>query len=222
MNLFGNYGDITGNSDRLLEFTARLNRAYDRAATEIMSADGRWQWDDTNYTDLPIGSTPLVSGQQDYTMDVEHLAITKVLILDSSGNKYVINPIDENDPMGRVYLEDTTTSGGIPMFYDKKGTSLFLYPTPNYNKDAGLIVHYQRKPVYFGSDDTTQTPGVPFIFHRYLSLLASLDYAVSKTLAQKNDLAVLVKDMGTAIVDFYSKRAKDEAKFIRPIIRSSR
>lgn len=219
--VFGNYGDISGNSSRLYDFTARLNRAYDKAASKIMACDGRWQFDDTNYTDFPIGTTALVSGQADYGLDVEHLSITKVFALDSSGNKYLLQPIDINDPVAISYMK-TPTATGLPTFYDKTGGSVFLFPTPNYSKAAGLIIYYQRKPSYFTYTDTTKSPGVPAIYHRYLSLTASLDYAVSKGLTMKNDVATLVKDMEDDMTEFYSKRSKDESKWISPIIYSSR
>ncbi len=222
--VFGNYGDISGptNANRLYDFTARINRAYDKLATRIMGVDNRWQFDDTNYTDMPIGTTALVSGQQDYTLDVEFLDITKVFALDSSGNKYMLYPFDITDPVARPYFETPTTTTGSPIYYDKVGGTINLYPTPNYAKVAGLIVHYRRKPSYFVYTDTTKPVGVPAIFHRYLSLEASLDYAVSKQLSIKNDMAVRLKEMEETIDNFYSMRNKDESKFIRPITRSSR
>lgn len=221
-NIFGNYGDISGNANRLYDFTARLNRAYDKVATHIMSCDGRWEWDDTNYTDLPIGKTNIVSGQQDYTLDVEYLSVSKVVMYDSAGNKIILTPIDRNDPVAQQYLTDTSTAGGLPQYYDKLGVSLLLYPIPNYNYTNGLVVYYQRKPSYFAYTDTTKTPGIPAIFHRLLSLEASLDYAISKQLSLKNDLAVQVKEMKDMIEEFYSKRAKDEPKFVYPTYRTSR
>lgn len=220
--VFGNYGDISGNTDRLYDFTARINRAYDKLATRIMQVDGRWQFDDTNYTDLPIGSTALVSGQQDYTMDVEYMDVVKVIVLDGSGNKSLLQPFDINDPMGRVFLTQLDSTGGIPTRYDKTGNSFKLDPTPNYSKAAGLIVHYRRKPSYFAYTDTTKPVGVPAVFHRYLSLEASLDYAISKQLAIKNDLAVRIKEMENVIDEFYQKRSKDEVRFIKSVNRSSR
>lgn len=222
MNIFGNYGDITNYENRLADFTSRINRAYDKAATRIMAVDGRWQWDDSNYTDFPIGSTDLVSGQQDYTLDVEFLDIVKVVIQDQASNKMVMRPIDINDPEGRRYITDIPQAGGIPSYYDKTGASLFLSPIPNYNKTGGLTVYYRRKPSYFSVGDTKKPVGIPFNFHRYLSLLASFDYAVGKRLDVKNDLIVLVKEMEEAMDDWYSKRSKDESKFIKAIKHSSR
>ena len=220
--VFGNYGDISDNSNRLYDFTARLNRSYDKAATKIMSADGRWQWDDTNYTDLPIGRTDIVSGQQNYSMDVEHLEILKVVCTDSAGVKHELIPYSINDPLATIEVEALSTQQGIPTHYRKNGVTFTLYNTPNYNYTNGLIIYFQRKPSYFAYTDTTKSPGLPAIFHRYLSLDASLDYAVSKQLTSKNDLAIKVKEMEDGMVDFYSKRSKDESKIFRPVFRSSR
>lgn len=222
MTLFSEYGDISNNTSRLQDFTVRLNRAYDKVSTLIMSADGKWQWDDTNYTDLPIGSTALVANQRDYTMDVEYLDILKVAILDSAGNKKELYPYGLNDNVGELELSDLPVTTGIPHSYRKTGRSFMLYPVPNYSYAGGLIVYYQRKPSYFVSSDTTKSAGIPIHFHRLLALEACLDYAISKGLANKNDLAVQVREMEEAIVDHYSKRAKDSQKFIKPVFRSSR
>ncbi len=221
MNVFSNYGDISDNSARKYDFNARLNRSYDKLATFIMSADGRWQFDDTNYTDLPIGSTSIGNGQKTYVFDVEFLDVVKVVSQDGAGNKTVLKPFDITDPLGDAYLT-TNTNGGIPIAYDKTGSVLNLYPTPNYDKALGLTVHYRRKPSYFAYDDTTKAVGVPAVFHRYLSLDASRDYAVSKQLTQKNDLTEQVREMEAMITEWYSMRSKDEAKYVRGIIRSSR
>jgi hypothetical protein len=222
MNLFGNYADISGSTNRLYDFTARINRAYDKVANLIMSSDGKWEWDDTNHTELPIGTTDLVSGQQNYTLDVEYITVSKVIIYDSAGNKHVLQPIDRTDPGAATYLTDPLTITGQPIWYDKMGVSLRLYPIPNYDYTGGLEVYFQRKASYFAYTDTTKNPGIPSIFHRLLSLEASLDYAISKQMPQKNDLAVQVKEMEDQIVEFYSKRSKDEAKYIYPAFRSSR
>lgn len=220
--VFGNYGDISNLPDRLYDFTARLNRSYDKLATIIMFTDGRWQFDDTNYTDLPIGSTDLVLGQEDYTMDVEYLDVVKVLILDSGGNKSILQPFDIKDPEGEVALTRSSGTTGIPIAYDKTGNSLKLYPPSNYNKTGGLIVHYRRKPSYFQYDDTSKPVGVPAVFHRFLSLDASLDYAISKQLAIKNDLNTRLGEMKLMIEEFYSKRSQDEQKYIRAAYQNSK
>lgn len=221
--LFGNYGEISGNANRLYDFTARLNRSLDKAVSKILSCDGRWQFDDANYTDLPIGSTNIVASQADYTMAVSHLDVLKVLAKDSAGNLRVLTPIDESDPIGIRYLNETTTAEtGIPQYYDKKGSSIILYPTPNYASTAGLVVHFQRGPSYFAYTDTTKAPGFPSTFHRFVSLDTAVDYGVSKTLPQVDGWARERDTVGQQMEDFFSKRSRDEQKSIRPVIRSSR
>lgn len=222
MSVFGNYGDISGNSDRLKEFTARINRAYDKAVTIISQADGKWQFDDTNYTTLPIGSTDLVSGQAQYSLDLEHLAILKVVVVSSSGVKSQLMPYTITDPLGTVEAENITTNGGIPTWYRKTGGNIILLPTPNYAYEGGLIVYFERKPSYFASTDTTKSPGIPFIYHRFLALDAAVDYAIWKQLDLKNDAATMLQEMKDSMENHYSKRSKDEAKFITAVRRNSR
>ena len=38
----------------------RNNTAYEEIIGDILEADGRWQWDDTNRTDAPQGTANLV------------------------------------------------------------------------------------------------------------------------------------------------------------------
>jgi hypothetical protein len=223
MNVFGNYGDISGNANRLYDFTARMNRSLDKVASKIMAVDGRWQWDDSNYTDFPIGQTDLVNGQADYTMSVDFLVIEKVQILDSEDNLVTLQPLDITDPISQQYLDAAATvTDSTPIYYDKKGSSLVLYPTVNYSKTNGLIVHHKRPPSYFAHTDTTKIPGIPSIFHRYVSLDASLDYAISHSMPVKNDLAVLVQTMEVQIEEHYQKRSKDEVRVARPRVNQSR
>lgn len=220
--VFSNYGDISNNTNRLYDFNARINRAYDKLATIIMGVDGRWQFDDTNYTDVPIGQTNIVAGQKDYTFDVEFMDIVKVVCIDAADNRFILRPFDINDSIGESYLTELSTMTSTPVAYDKTGAVINLYPTPSYSYTNGLIVHYRRKPSYFAYNDTTKAVGIPAVFHRYLSLEASADYAISKQLQEKNDLVVRVKEMEESIKEFYSARSKDEQKFIRPVMHSSR
>ena len=222
LNVFGSYGEITGDSDRMYEFTARLNRALDKYDAKVKLVDGRFQKDDPNYTDLPIASANIVSGQKDYTMDIQFLDIEKVVLQDEAGNKLVLNPFDIQDPIAYSYLTNIGTVTGIPNWYDKTGDSLMLYPTPNYNKTLGLTVHYRRKPSYFVYTDTSKTPGVPWTLQRYISLEASLDYAISKQITKKKDLQVKVKEMEDLIEATFSARSRDESKRVVGVFRSAR
>jgi hypothetical protein len=222
--VFTSYGTITGNTELLADFTNRLNRAYDKGATLIMSVDNRWQWDDKNYTSsLPIAETDIVDGQKDYVLSVEHLRILKVQVKDSAGNLITAHSKDIHDPEGRaIYDQAPTETEGIPIIYDKFADVIRLYPTPNYDKTDGLVVHFQRPPSYFATTDTTKSPGIASLFHRFLSLEASFDYAMSHGLKTKNDLFAMVEQMKKEVEEWYAKRSKDEQLYFRSKVRSSK
>lgn len=226
MKLFGDngYGQITNNPNRLLQFAARINRRQDRFIQLAFSADNRWQYDDSNYTDFPIATTNLVSGQRDYTFDVSMLEIDGVEIL-VNGEWRRIDPIDvtDNSATSIAYIENNSSNTGIPIAYDKTGGSVVLQPTPDYSATGGLRIRFKRGASYFVSTDTTKVPGFPSIFHDYLSTGAALDYAIDRNFPNVvNALAPEVLRKEDAILEHFSKRSKDEQKHFKPVIRSTR
>ena len=192
------------------------NQAYEEVVAKILDADGRWQWDDTNRSDLPIGTTTLVNGQQDYAFDTTHLKILGVSVKDENGNFYTLDPIDSDDtaPFDRAeYLE----TAGRPLFYDKLGNSIFLYPKPDngvsVTLSAGLKVYFQRTADLFTSAQVTtgtKVPGFASPSHMLLAYKAALPYCMNykkdRVPGIVNEIAKLEKDL----VKFYSKRDKDE------------
>ena len=209
--------------------TRNANRALDKVLSLILSADGRWQYDDTNNTDLPIASTNIISGQQDYSFNTDMITVTRVEIKDPEANWNYLNPFDQRDlmpaqptPLPRwgtagvsfnngFSLTDFMETPGTPVYYDKIASSVFLYPAPNYNSTLGLKVYFQRTPNYFLTTDTTKQPGFATHLHRYISLSMAYDYAVAKTLSdKKRELREEMLVMERAIVEHYNIRKKDE------------
>ncbi len=207
--VFGDYGRISGDPQLLATFTRYMNQAMNRIATLIMTADSRWQFDDTNQTDFPIGTTALVSGQKDYTFPVSAIRITRVEVKDSSGNWHLLNPIDQADVYDQS-LTDFLKSTGLPSFYDKQATSVFLYPSPSYSQSDSLKIYFQRPPTYFSVSDTIEVPGFNSMYHRLVSLIASRDYAVTKQMSVAKDLSALVQQQEDSLIENYLLRSKDE------------
>ena len=231
--------DIT--SYPLADKVRSANMGINEVVGLILGADGRWQFDDTNYTDLPIGTTNLVLNQQDYGIDVSMVDITRVECKDVNGNWQYLVPFDQKDltpplgtptPIGTLTanatlggnnysLTEFMNTAGTPIYYDKIANSIFLYPKPSYNSTGGLKVYFQRKASYFVVADTTKRPGFANHLHRYISFYMAKDYAVAKMLTG-NKIQSLMNEMATmkqAIVDFYSARKKDEA--VRMIARNT-
>jgi hypothetical protein len=211
---------VNSNSDTypIAQKTRNVNRALDDVVSTILGSDGRWQWDDTNYTTLPIGTADLISGQQDYTFESDYLVITRIEMKDSSGNWQLLRPFDQSDysPQDtRQALSDLDSTDSLPYHYDKIGNSIMLYPATNYNSTGGLKAYFQRTAEYFTTSDTTKEPGFAPHLHRFLSLSAAYDYALAKGLEdKKNQLRQEMEQYRQKIVDFYSYRPKDRPKRI--------
>ena len=154
------------------------NNALDRITSLILEADGRWQFDDNNQSDLPIGTTALVSGQTDYSIATSHLRITDVHVKDQNGNWYPLTAIDPEDDADEALATKYATSGQ-PCEYDILGTSVFLYPAPNYSQSASLKLFFQRGTSYFATSDTTKEPGFASLFHDLIPLWVAYNYAIA-------------------------------------------
>jgi len=190
--------------------TRSANRALDKILALILQADGRWEYDDSNQTDLPIATANLVSGQRDYSISgATYLKITKVLVKDAAGNWDVLDPVDEHDQVARNIIEDRIT--GTPKRYIKKANSIFLGPEPSYSYTAGLKIHFQRNVVYFDTADTTEVPGFAAPFHRLISLYAAKDYCAANDFgARLANINNEIKELEAGLVAFYTSRNRDE------------
>jgi len=214
--LFGSYGTISGNADLLYQFTRLINEALNRVTSLILRSDGRWQFDDQNNTDLPIGTTNLVttagSEQQDYGIAVTHLKILGVEVKDAAGNWVQLSPIDQADLMDNS-VTDYLKTAGLPKYYDKIGNSIFLYPKPlatAVTSTAGLKIRFQRPPSYFVYTDTTKVPGFNSLYHGLVALIACRDYAIDKVLSSANGFREQVAIMENDLIEDYALRNKDE------------
>src|SRR3990167_7107989 len=66
--------------------TLEVNRAIERVVSLINRSDSKWQYDDSNYTNLPTATAALTSGQQQYTLASTYLTIDRIEIKNSSGS----------------------------------------------------------------------------------------------------------------------------------------
>src|SRR3990167_4292414 len=160
-------------------------QAYEEVVSLLLRSDGRWQFDDNNFTTFPIATTTLVNSQPDYTFDTTHLKTLRVEIKDASGNFYQIEPIDIDDIQGGIATTEFFETDGRPVYYDKQGSSLWLYPAPDNGVSVtladGLKVYFQRTADIFTSAQVTtgtKQPGFASPFHMLLAYKAAKSYCV--------------------------------------------
>ena len=198
------------------EFTAANKALYSNIALDevialILQADSKWEWDDTNRTDLPIATTSLVANQQDYSFNGSgFLKILKIELKDAGGNWRTLRQIDLQEKRN-IAIGDYRTTAGTPVEYDLYANSIFLYPKPSYASTGGMKVYYQRVADYFASDDTTQEPGFAELFHALIPYKAALTYAISKSMMGKIGLLrEEIAKMEQNLIEHYSSRNRPQ------------
>lgn len=195
----------------------RVNASYEHRVGQIIGLDGTWQFDDSNYTTLPIGTQDLVASQQDYSFDTRFLAIERVQVKDANGIWQMVDPIDKSQLLD-IALDEYQKTPGIPNEYDKNGESIFLYPSPSASYvtlSGGLKVFFQRTASVFTSGEVstgTKTPGFASPFHILLAYDASIPYCMSY---KKDRVALFEKkamELEKDLLNFYARREKDVRK----------
>lgn len=223
-NLFNdNYGFISGNTNRLKTATRYANKALDDYVSLALRGDTRWQFDDTEHSDYPVGTMDLVADQNDYPIlvplsngptgqtSITPLKIEQVEVMNAEGDYYRVYPIDEKDysqPLSEVF--DTS---GLPRYYDKNQSSVWLWPAPraaDVTATAGLRVKYQRLGKHFAYTDTTRQLGILSNHHDYIPLKASYYWARNKRMEAKDELLRDVNIMEAGIVEDFIRRDKDD------------
>jgi hypothetical protein len=211
ITLFGDegYGSISGDTNRLLQFTNRANRALDRLVYLAMTADEKWQFDDSNYNDLAIATTDIVATQRDYQFALDHLEIEKVLIQRNDGVWVTLDPLSKTENKN-TYYENNAGNTGVPTRYEKRGNTIFLDVVPDYSLVNALKIYFTRGASYFTSTDTTKTAGFASPFHKFIPLHMKTHYAIDRQMPLGKNLYDLLQVEENAIKDFYSNRMKDE------------
>src|SRR3990167_8370372 len=116
-------GYITNDVTRKAQWTAKLNLALDKALHVLFSADGRWQFDDSNHTKNPFIFTDLLISQRNYNFTTDEqsnliLDIHSVYARQSATDPYyLLNPVDIQT-IGDSSFTDGLDTNGWPTSYD--------------------------------------------------------------------------------------------------------
>ena len=211
------------------DWVRSANIYYRNAAYLIWRNDSGWQFDDSNYTTLPIATADLVDGQQDYALPSDAFDVQRVEILDGNGDYVLLNRMDKEEVKNRAMSEYYKTDG-LPRYYDMVGNSLMLYPAPKEDDvtlTAGIKLYLARDvsaPSNPGAyRDIDQSPGFLVSFHPYISAGCAVDYGVAKNYTQEKmiNLRLTLKENEQGILEYYAKRDRDYPTKFRPAVRSS-
>lgn len=202
-----------------------INVSLNEVTNLILEYDGALELDEEAYGDLPQGTLNLVSNQKDYnfledenTADI--LVVIKVMIKDASGNWSEIDRVSLEDVQKTWDMNEDRV--GIPTHYRMSGKTAILYPTPNYSQSASLKVYFIRMPKPVLISDTIRELSIPSTFHQLVAYKTAYNYAVAKTMANRNDILGLILKEEEKLGIHVSNMDRTQPAKIRPVYRSSR
>ena len=193
-----------------------VNNYLDTVTGYAIGADKLFQWDDSNHTKLPIGTTNLVANQSDYSFLADEqgnqiLTLTRIDILDSDGKYRKLETIDQSQINGA--LDEALIPAGKVMQYDKIADNIIrLYPKPDTSVTAGLKFYFQRTGSYFAATDTTKSPGVAPLLHRGFVIAAAYDGALTLGLNNLQPLSVEMQKEERKMMVYFAGRNNDERR----------
>lgn len=225
-NIFGDtgYGQISGNVQRLQQITNWVNEGRNRYTLIALQSDGKWQVDDSNYSDYPFATTDLIANQQDYQFLVSMVDILSVEVLNSGKVWYTLSEVDEQEMANdHVSMTQRFIVPSQPWVFNRTANSIFLLPAPNYNMRliqegaSGLKVKYQRPPNYYIYSDTSKTSGFAELLDEYVADYATWKYMMPKQIGAKVDFKTNVDNYEQVLIPgLYLKREKDTTKRLYP------
>lgn len=194
------------------------NNWLDKITGYAIGADRRFQWDDTNHTKLPEGTTSLVINQSDYAFLTDEqgnsiITLIGVAVLINS-KYYPLTLIDRNDPGYDATYFGTTV--GIPSSYDKIADNIIrLDFLPSATTALGLKFFFQRTSSYFAATDTTKSPGVSPLLHRGFVVASAYDGALTLGLSNLQPLSIEMQKEEQKMIAYFSDRNQDDKEVLR-------
>lgn len=190
-----------------------------------ISADRRFQFDDSGHTALPEGTRALTINVSDYSFLTDQQGNTILTLLGvsllTSGKYKPLTEVDRNDP--NIDLSTFGIDSGTPTMYDKIADNVIrLDFLPPATVSAGLKFYFQRTPSYFAATDTTKSPGVSPLLHRGFVIASAYDGALTLGLANLGALAGERQIEEQKMVDYFSIRNQDTHRQMTPFAEDNR
>lgn len=221
-----NRGDIANNATRKERFTDAINVAQDEVWSMIFNkVNKNWQADDFYHEKYPIITFDIVSGQRDYSFLADEqgnmiLDIYKLMLTDNDGNVHEIPVVDQQEKNADSNFYSTET--GTPTKYDITGMGIFFDIIPNFSREDAIELYINRTAMQFATTDTTKKAGFNPLYHEYLVLKPSYEFARDNGLDNAERLKRDMNEMRTEIETAYGNRGKDINRQLTPAMENNK
>lgn len=211
-------GDMTGidTTVEIKQITRAANEANKKIWSWIFQSYGGWQYDDSNYSNLPIATTTITADQAKYILPSEALSVKAVEYKNVGGDWVKMIPVSLPE-INQFYAENEwNNESSEPVYYATVSDMIKLYPKPDTTRADALRVQFDRGSVSFASTDIEQDPGFASEFHGAVAVGASYFIGINKTLPNWELIRSEWLDAEQRIKDYYIKRWEEKfpPKFI--------
>jgi hypothetical protein len=196
-----------------------VNNYHDFVVGYHIAQDKKFNFDDSNHTKLPIGTTNIVANQSDYSFLTDEqgnriLNLLNIEIKDSDGNWKKLEALDESEETQA--LDEVVVSGTPTGYYKIADNIIRLNKLPSANVTAGLKFYFQRVGSYFTATDTTKEPGVSPLLHRGYVIAGAYDGALTLGLQNLQALSVEMQKEEQKMIRYFESRNNDEVRKMIP------
>lgn len=213
------------------------NRWYQKIVSMILQSMDDWDFDDSNETDYPVATTPLVANQRDYSFpdSLKILQIKRIDLTYDGTNYYKAEEIDTANialGLGNDSSIDGHFSKTSPVI-DFKSNAFWIYPRASQSDvDAGAKarLEFLREPVEYTSAEVTagtKEPGFDSIFHPMIPLGMIYDWCSAKggsspvLTALKSDIAAELNDYEQRLRKHYGTKQHDRTLQLKSVYSSN-
>lgn len=221
-----NRGDISGNATRKERFTDAINVAQDEVFGFIFNKVNKgWQFDDTYHTKYPIITMDIEANKRDYSFTTDEqgnfiIDIYKIMLTDANGNTKEIKQVDQQERGAPESFYSSQT--GTPTKYDITASGIFFDVIPDFSADDAIELYINRPGMQFATTDTTKYAGFNPLYHEYLVLKPSYEYARDNGLPNTEQLKRDMNEMRTEIETAYGNRGKDINRSFKPLVENNK
>ena len=204
--------DTDNDSYSLASKARRVNSAIWDLELMALMADGKWRFDDKNFSSNPTGLMSAVDGQAEYSFDSTLLVLERIEILLSDGVSWM--EIDEYDQANGPLTTTDLAVEATPMAYYKRGNKFGFTSLPkstNMTLTNGIKVFFKRLGTALTASSTTTEVGITSVFHPLVCQKASLPFCNSY---KKDRVPGILRDIADGEKKwkaYIANRSRDEA-----------
>lgn len=194
-----------------------LNNEMSLIQIKVLTDRGVLEFDDSNYSDLPVATFTITSGTSWYKIVADEnsnnvLTKHKVAVL-KDGKYHDVPRLQVAE--GNQEALTTSKTADLPTGYYEIGEAIVFAETPSASTTGK--VWFDRDMDFFSTSDTTKAPGIPTAYHQLIAYRTAYNYALDKGLSNQDRILRRIQQEEERLGMFEEARRGDEPTVLSTI-----